>query len=145
MKKKDPAKIIKEEIDNFFDSQEVDVFQPVPKSVYLKKVVQGKLVQAKPVGDLIQGKATILKTGNKHFVIQNPVPQKLPPIRPMPKVYRQDDDDEIITNPVIIVVLSEKRPIDLELLGTNYDFNTLPYFQVVEDIYVPNNIYKLWK
>ncbi len=139
---KPTAKQLKEYLDEFYKNIDIDLYQPVPKSTILKRSINDKLLDVVPVGPLQTGKATVIKTGNSAYAIQAPPPP--PPIlkKNPPIDYRPDDDDEIIP-PFIIVLLSEKRPFDYELNPTTYDFNSLPYFQIVEDIYIPYFIFDL--
>ena len=140
---KPTAKQLKEFLDEFYESFEIDIYQPVPQSTILKRSIKNELIDIVPVGDLKIGKATVLKTGDSAYAIQKPPLLPPPPLKKSTIFYRPDDDDDAAISTLIIVLLSEKRPFDYELNPTTYDFNSLPYFQIVEDIYIPYSIFDL--
>lgn len=130
-------------LDNFYDSFETTLTADVSEG-FLTLNYKNKIVNCRVVKPLRKGKVKVLKSGDSFFVTQeegnyNPVIRKEErlEIAPTRDVRKKGDT-------FILVVLSEKFPINVELRNApDIDANLIPNLQVVEDIYVVDPTNKL--
>lgn len=127
---------LQDKLDTFYDSfdsiSKVDI-----NSGFLTIQYKNKIINARVVTPIKKGKVTVIKTGESYFVTQDSANQskEYVKIEKSVEVYRPFNFGGDIF--LIVVVLSEKVPINIELRNnTNIDVDLLPNLQVVEDIYL---------
>lgn len=122
-------------LDSFYDSFETHLDFDVSEG-FLTVNYKNKLINCRVISPLRQGKITIIKSGESYFATQGQVPkQSLENRVEIVDVFKNPSTKKDV--PYILLVLSEKTPINIELRN-NYagDINLIPNLQVVEDIYV---------
>lgn len=123
-----------QKLDKFYDSFEVTLNYPVSEG-FITVNHLNKLVTCRVVSPLQRGKILVLKSGNSYFATQKSVmtPNSNREVKEI-ETFRLKQVGGVA---YIIIVLSEKIPINIELRN-NYvgDVNLIPNLQVIEDIYV---------
>jgi len=104
---------------------------------FLTVQYKNKIINARVVTPIKRGKVTIIKTGESYFVAQEASSNSsgYSNVEKKVEVYRNPLESPQL-NSYILIILSEKTPINIELRNKpNIPVNFIPNLQVVEDIY----------